>query len=59
MFILSSISEGLEFWAVNHTSIYENSELNVFEMISFLGEISSNWPKDLLGTSICKTLEFY
>ena len=30
LFILSSISNGLEFWSVNHTSIYENSELNIF-----------------------------
>ena len=33
MFILSSISSGLEFWSVNHTSIYENSELRVFKNI--------------------------
>ena len=33
MFILSSISSGLEFWSVNHTSIYENSELKVFNNI--------------------------
>ena len=31
MFILSSIYRGLEFWSVSHTSIYENSELKVFE----------------------------
>ena len=36
MFILSSISSGLEFWSVNHTSIYENSELKVFKNIKFL-----------------------
>ena len=29
--ILSSISSGLEFWSVNHISIYENSEVNVFK----------------------------
>ena len=28
MFVLSSVSDGLEFRLVNHTSIYENSELN-------------------------------
>ena len=41
MFILSSISRGLEFWSVNfgHTSMYENSELRSFENINFLGEI--------------------
>ena len=57
MFILSSISSGLKFWSVNHISIYENSELNVFENIKCLGEISSNWPNDLLGTNLCKTLK--
>ena len=31
MFILSTIYRGLEFWSVSHTSIYENSELKVFE----------------------------
>ena len=32
MFILSSISRGLEFWSVNHTSIYENSESEILEI---------------------------
>ena len=53
MFILSSISSGLECWSLNHTSIYENSESSVY-----LGEISNNWPNDLLGTNVYKTLEF-
>ena len=52
MFILSSISRGLDFWSVNHTSIYENSELKVFKNIKFLAEISNNWPNDLLGTNV-------
>ena len=43
MLILSSISKGLEFWSVNHTSIYENSKLKVFKNINIFGEISSNW----------------
>ena len=42
MFILSSISSGLEFLSVNHTTIYENFELKVFKNIRFLGEISNN-----------------
>ena len=37
MFMLSSISSGLEFSSVNHTSIYENSESNVFKDIKLLG----------------------
>ena len=57
MFIVSSISRALKFWSVNHTSIYDNSESNVFKTIKFLGEISNNWP-NLLGTNIYKTLDF-
>ena len=41
MFILPYISSGLEFQLVNHTSIYQNSELKVFKKIIFFGEISS------------------
>ena len=59
MFILSSISEGLEFWSVNHTLIYENCESRVFKNVKFSGEISNNWPNDLLGTDVYKTLEFF
>ena len=55
-FIISSVSNVLEFWSVNHTSVYENSELNVFNNIKFLGEILSNWPNNLLGINIFKTL---
>ena len=29
MFILSSISRNLEFWSVQHASIYENLELKI------------------------------
>ena len=58
MFILSSIYNGLEFLLVNHTAIYENSELKVFKNIKYFGEISSNWPNYLLGTNLYKTLEY-
>ena len=57
MLILSFISSGLEFWSVNQTSIYENSELKVYKNIKFLGEISNKWPKDLSGTNVYKTLQ--
>ena len=57
MFILSSVSNGLKLWSVNHSSIYENFELNVFLRIKFLGEISNNWPSDILGINVYKTLE--
>ena len=56
MFILPFISSGLEFWSVNQTSIYENSESKMFRNIRFLDEISNNWPNDLLETILCKTL---
>ena len=55
MFILSSVSSNLKFWSVNHNSIYENSESNFFKNVLCLGEISDNWPKDLLGTNVYKT----
>ena len=47
-FTLPSISSSLEFWSVNHTSIYENSELVVLKNVTFFGEISSDWTNYLL-----------
>ena len=32
MFILSSMSSSLEFWSVNHNSVYENSELKLLKI---------------------------
>ena len=58
MFILSPISRGLEFWCINRSSKYENSELKVQKNINFLGRISNNWASDLLKTNVHKTLEF-
>ena len=58
MFILSSISSGIEVWSVNDTTIYENSESNAFRNTKFWGEICHNWPHDLLGTNVYKALEF-
>ena len=57
MFILSSISSSLEFWSVTHASIYKSAWVKSFKNIKFFGEISSNWPSDLLGTNVYKTLE--
>ena len=57
MFILSSISSSLEFWSINHTSLYKNSESKDFKNIKLLGEISNNWPNDVLGTNVYKALE--
>ena len=38
MFILSSISRGLGFWSISHTSTYGNSELKDFKNTKFAGE---------------------
>ena len=58
MFVLSSISRGLEFWSINYTSIYKNSELKVFKNKKLLGEISNNWQIiSMLGKNVCKTLD--
>ena len=56
-FVLSCISSGLLFWAVNHTFMYENFKLNAFKKIEFVDEISNNWPKGLLGTNVHETLK--
>ena len=57
MFVLSSISSGLQFWPLNHTSIKENSEWNFFENEKSFSETSNNWPIDLLETGVYKNLE--
>ena len=54
MFILFSISSGLEIWSINHTSIYENSESKDFKNVKFLDEISNNWLNDLLETKVTR-----
>ena len=43
IFILSSISSGLEFRSLNQRLICENSESKVFRNIKFSGEVSNNW----------------
>ena len=58
MFILSSIFSELKVWSVNHTSINENFEWKVFKNVKLLGEMSKNWPKDLLPTNAYKNLQF-
>ena len=58
MFILFPISRGLEYCSVEHTSIYENSELKVFKNIDVLGELSSIWSNDLLEINVYKTIEY-
>ena len=56
MFILSSVSSSFEFLSVNLTSICILKVLKIFKNIAFLGEISNDWLKDLLGTNKCKNL---
>ena len=48
MFALSFIFGGLVLWSVNHTSISENSELNVFKSIRDFGGIFNDWLNDYL-----------
>ena len=59
MFILFSISGGLELWSVHHTWIYKSSELKVSYNIGLLSKILNNSKKYLLGTNVFKTLESY
>ena len=58
MFILSPTSSSLEFWSVNHTSVYENFDF-VFRNIKFLVEMSNDWPNYLFGTNVYKALELH
>ena len=57
MFILSSISSNLEFWSVNDALVYESSELKVFKIKTFLGEIFDYWLNDLFGTNVDTALK--
>ena len=57
MLILSFISNGLEFWSVNHTWIDENSKSKAFNNVKFSVEISNNWLNDILATNVYKNLE--
>ena len=50
MFILSSSCSRLEFWSVNHSSIYEISGLKVYK--TFI--IYNNWPNNLSQTNAWK-----
>ena len=59
MLVLSCIISGLEFWLVNHTSIFENSDSKGFENAKVLGKTSNNWAKDLLGINVYKTAEYW
>ena len=58
MFILSSISSGLEFWSVTKLQYMKILNQLFLKRIKLLGEISNNWPNDILGTNVYKTPEF-
>ena len=58
MFILYSIDSSLEFWSVNLTWLYKNSESEGFKKIKVLVEISNNWTNNLLAINIYKPLKF-
>ena len=42
MFILSWIPSCLEFWSVNQSSKYENSQSKVLQNVKLFGEITNN-----------------
>ena len=54
MFVLSSISSGLEFWSVK---ILQYMKILYQKFAKFWGEICNNWPNALLGINVYKTLE--
>ena len=58
MFTSSSISSSVELWFVNHTLIYQNSEVKLFKNIKYFGQISNNLPNDLLETNVYKNLVY-
>ena len=61
MFVLSSTSSGSEVRSVNHASIYQKTELKVFENIEFLDKTSNKWPiwnKCIQGSWVLLTMMF-
>ena len=58
MFILYSIDSSLEFWSVDLTWLYKNSETEGFKKIKVLVEISNNWTNNLLAINVYKPLKF-
>ena len=57
IFTLSSISRGLLFLSVNHTSINENYVFMIFSIINGCGEILINCLNCLSGTNINNTFD--
>ena len=44
---------------MNHTSTSQNSKLNVFKNIQFVGEITNKLQNGLFETNVYKTYESY
>ena len=51
-FILPSIFNGWPFWSESYTLMVWNSELDVFNGIKFVGEISNKLPIGLFGANM-------
>ena len=58
MLILYSIDSSLEFWSVNLTWLYKNSESEGFKKIKVLVKISNNCTNNLLAINVYKPLKF-
>ena len=56
-FILTSTSNDVPVWSVNHILISWNSELNVFKKTWFVGEIANKLPNVLFVTKVNNILE--
>ena len=55
-FTLTSISSSWILWSVNHTSIFENYDLNVFKDMKFVGAIYDKLPNGFLEQMYTKLL---
>ena len=56
-YTLINIYSDLRFWSVDHALIYENSELKVFKNRIIFYDFYTNWPHDLLGANVYKSIE--
>ena len=59
MFVLFSISSGLEIWSIDYISMYKNSDLSSFKKIKSLGKIFINWPNEILRINKYQTHESF
>ena len=54
---LSSVSRGLLFWLLNHTSMDENSVFDVFSIVNEWGDILISCPNYLFDTKLNNTID--